>query len=95
MNYYHYKYNEVIGMDAPTYAYLVRAMDLAISQDNLVKREIISYPHMDKEGQNKVHNRMWRSATTEEMRASQAVTSDQLKVSGISVGNIADVVKGK
>jgi hypothetical protein len=95
MNYYSYKYGEVLQMDGSTYAYLSRAMELAIAQDNMIKKEIISYPHMSKDNQNKVHDKMWRNATTEEMRESQSVTTDQLRISGVSVGNIADVIKGK
>ena len=82
-------------MDTSTYAYLKEAMNLAKAQDNLMNKEIISYPHMSKENQTKVQNKMWRNATTDEMRAAQAVTTDNLKVSGIAFGNISDIVKGK
>lgn len=82
-------------MDIPTYNYLNKAMSLAIAQDNLMNKEIISYPHMSKENQTKVQNKMWRNATTDEMRAAQAITTDNLKVSGIAFGNISDIVKGK
>jgi hypothetical protein len=95
MHYYHYKYDEVMMLDIPTYEFLIEAMNLAQSQRDLGIKELISYPHMDKDGRSKVDNRMRLSATTKEMRADSAITSDQLKVAGISIGNISDIVKGR
>lgn len=84
-----------MNMDTPTYVYLTSAMNLAKAQEGLTTKEIISYPHLDKDNQNRIHNKMLKDAQTDKMRADSAVTTDQLKVSGISIGNIADVIKDK
>lgn len=82
-------------LEMPTYQFLIDAMDLAQAQRDMREKELIAYPHLDKDSRIKVDNRMHLRATTEEMRASTAVTTDQLKVSGISLGNIADVIKDR
>ena len=95
MNYYHYKYDEVIALELTIYQFLVDAMFLAVAQRDLSLKEINAYPHLDKESRTKVDNRMSLRATTKEMRADTAITTDQLKVAGISIGNISDVIKDK
>jgi len=82
-------------LDVPTYSFLIGAMELAKAQDNLTKKEITAYPHLNKDGRTSVDRKMTLKATTEKMRAESAVTSDQLKVAGISIGNIADVIKDR
>ena len=95
MHYYHYKYDEVMQMEVSTFDFLIEAMNLAQSQRDLKVKELVSYPHLDKDSRTKVDNRMTLNATTKEMRADSAVTTDQLKVAGVSVGNISDVIKDR
>ena len=82
-------------LDMPTYGFLIEAMNLAKAQDDLRTKEIVAYAHLDKDSRTKIDNKMTLRATTAKMRSDSAVTTNQLKVSGVSIGNIADVIKDR
>lgn len=95
MNYYHYKYDEVLELDMPTYEFLIDAMNLAQAKRDIELKQLLSYPHMDKDSRTKVDNKLERRSTTEKQRADQAISTDQLRVAGVSIGNISDVIKDR
>ena len=94
MNYFGYKYHEIVAMDAPTYDYLTKVMKHARAVDKLETKELISYPHLESKTQNEVHRRLQRESMSDKMMEEQAVTADQLGSMGISVGSIEDYIKG-
>jgi len=94
MNYYSYKYHEIMQLDAPTYDYLVRIMLLAKTTDKIALKEIISYPHLKKEDMSNLNRKLFMESTTDDMRAEKSVTANQLGAVGIEVGSIEDYIKG-
>ena len=84
-----------MGLDMPTYSFLIEAMNLAKAQDDLRTKEIVAYAHLNEASRTKIDNKMTLRATTAKMRADNSVTTDNLKVAGISIGNIADVIKDR
>lgn len=96
MHYYSYKLDEVLKMEARTYDYLCQCMIKAKANDDLELLELISYPHLkDNQNRNKVKQAIVRRAETQEQLEETVITTDQLQINGVSIGNIEDHIKGK
>lgn len=93
MHYFGYKYHELDAMDAPTYDYLSNLVIMCKATSDLELKEIVSFPNLKKEDMAAIHRKLYMRATSEEMRAETAVTSDELGAAGISVGSIEDFIK--
>lgn len=62
MNYYNYKMEEVLDMDVKSYNKLNKCMLINESRDALMRLEIISYPNLKKEAQEKIYRKYNKAA---------------------------------
>lgn len=93
MNYYHYKYSEVLELEYNEYTFLVENMIRAKAKDRLRDLQLHVYPHSKKDNQNKIHKALVKESTPQEDLKERAVKVEDLK--GIFGGKIEDVLKGK
>jgi len=93
MNYYSYKYHEVLELEYNDYNFLVENMIRAKAKERLSQLQLHVYPHAKRENQEKIHRAIIKESTPQKEMEKRAVKTDDLnKIFG---GNIADVLKGK
>lgn len=93
MNYYSYKYSEVLGLEYNEFNFLVENMVRAKAKERLRQLQIAIYPHAKKDAQNKIHKALVKESTPQDDLKQRAVKADDLK--GIFGGKIEDIIKGK
>jgi len=94
MHYYGYKRSEVLKLEAREYDFLCKCMIKAKANDDLEDLEIVSYPHLkDSKARNSARDRLVKRAETLEELEERIVTSDDLIMNGIKLGNIKDHIK--
>ncbi len=92
MNYYSYKYIEVMEMINSDYVFLYQNMIHAKAKNRLDDLELLMYTKTSESNRNKIHKKLHKLATPEVEQAKRAVTADDLKGFGVS---IEDLVKAK
>lgn len=85
MNYYGYKYHEVINLDIRLYDYLSRAMYVNEGREALKRLEFSTYPKLKEEGRKKVHRRYYK----------QAFPQNFEKKNVVKLGDLSKVLNGR
>lgn len=93
MNYYSYKYNEVLELEYNDYNFLLQNMIHAKAKERLRQLQLHIYPHAKKDNQEKIHRALNKESTPQEELKKKAVKADDLK--SIFGGKIEDFIKGK
>ena len=88
MNYFGYKYREVMEMDFREYKYLLMSMFHAKAKNRLEDLEMLIYPHTSDSNRKLIHKKLHAQATPREERKKRAVTVDDLKGFGPSIEEI-------
>jgi len=95
MNYYSYKYDEVMKMDNGLYVYLNKNMKHAKAKNKLEELELLIYTKTSETNRNKIHKKLHKQATPQVEQAKRAVTSDDLKGFGVSIDDLVKAKNGK
>lgn len=91
MNYYSYKYNEVLELDYSDYVFLSENMIRAKAKERLHQLQLLIYPHAKKDNQNIIHKALVKESTPQKELEKKAVKVEDLR--NIFGANIEDIVK--
>lgn len=93
MNYYSYKYHEVLELNYNIYNFLVENMQRAKAKEKLSQLQLFIYPHTKDSNREKIHKQLVKESTPQEELKKRAVKADDLKA--VFGGKIEDIIKGK
>ena len=89
-----YKLEDVLVMDEDTFDTLYGSLDVIAAKKMISDYTVSMYPHVKQKDRTKIHNNTTRIAFPKQFRK-RIVTSDQLAMNGVKIGNIQDHIKGK
>ena len=95
MNYYSYKYNEVIEMSHEQYSFLHKNMIHAKAKNRLEDLELLIYTKTSDTNRNKIHKKLHKTATPQAELEKRAVTTADLKGFGVSIEDLVKAKNGK
>lgn len=95
MNYFGYKYEEVINMSSMDYFFLFNNMTHAKAKSRLEKLELLIYTKTSDANRSKIHKKLHKLATPKAEQEKRAVTTDDLKGFGVSIEDIVKAKNGK
>jgi len=93
MNYYNYKYHEVLELEYNDYIFLVENMVRAKAKEKLSQLQLHIYPHTKKDNQDKIHRAIVKESTPQKELEKRAVKVEDMK--GIFGGKIEDIIKAR
>jgi len=84
MNFYSYKFIEVMELRNDLFEYLYNAMIKAKATDRVNDLELYVYPHVKADVAKKIHKKLYEQAMPESAKKDRIVTMEDLKQQGFN-----------